>query len=344
MFAFMKAKYLLLLLLPIKVFGQSNTLFECSFKESAYSFGAISNQQFDSLTQTEKIKFKLRFTEKSIKTSIDNNYNLVREVVIDSMSDEPEWMNLAHRFIYGVNEIKMYDKNGKELPIVSYTNDQLDEKTKQISRLQKWGYHPGIRKFPEFSPNAIQKLNDEGATYELLADGRSKISSSGLTIIIDQAHLSIQHIFSIAGQEDKTITYIYTPYQDKGYLLSTVNSTQKIYTEKGPCLYETDLKNFHDYQISDFGGIMNKNAMLSEKLEIYPNPVSDILNASLNLKNDNFPVSVQIIDPINGNTLYDSNTPDKQLIQVNVNSLNSGQYLLRVVNQNSVLNSYFIKQ
>jgi hypothetical protein len=89
-------------------------------------------------------------------------------------------------------------------------------------------------------------------------------------------------------------------------------------------------------------GIDNTN--FSDKLILYPNPSSSILNITTSSNWDNKTFEYKIIDQSGRIILQDSTSINHQHAEINVSSIHSGIYIIEVISKDSILRRKFIKQ
>jgi PKD repeat protein len=73
------------------------------------------------------------------------------------------------------------------------------------------------------------------------------------------------------------------------------------------------------------------NELIVDRFEVYPNPVSDRLNVSIELPNNNKPIEIEIVDAGSRNVYREVHAPTSILNkQISVSDLAAGSYFLRV--------------
>jgi len=81
-------------------------------------------------------------------------------------------------------------------------------------------------------------------------------------------------------------------------------------------------------------------------LDVWPNPVNEVLNVSLDaniLNTLNAPFSLKIIDVAGNQHVYQAQLINETLIQLNTKNLPSGFYFVQVITENTVISKKFLK-
>jgi len=146
----------------------------------------------------------------------------------------------------------------------------------------------------------------------------SEINNDYFTVekSVDCANFKLVDIIKGAGTSN-TILY-YETYDNKPYLGTNYYR-----------LKQTDYDG--NYKYSDIR--MAYISLTNDKISIYPNPIKDNINIQINSA-EKTNVSIEIID-INGTVVYNRNknlNRDNNLIEINVNNLNSSVYFVKILN------------
>lgn len=334
----------LLLLLPIKVFGQSSPLFEYSYKESVYHFGAVSNHAFDSLTDAEKIRWNLRTTEKTVTKRMDETYHLATDIRYDSISNYPEWMTVPYRVEIRSDQIQSFDKNGNVISSQPTTPEkqQTDQMLSEEWKLH--GFHPGLSSFPLFTNADLEQLNEQGLTATRHPDGVVELQNADIHELIDFKNKFIQNIYVNSNGQSITVSRYYEAWGNNGFVLKIEKTEKTVNSEKGPCVRETDLHYFKDYTIVDNANLMTRDGNSEEKMELFPNPTDGHMQVYIKLAPENHAEQILIIHPITGQVEKTIPIADNDMILLDVSDVSNGQHLLRLINTSSTKNAFFIKQ
>ena len=78
-------------------FGQ-NIIYKQTNKIQEYNYGVVDTAGMRQLSEIEKIKYELKFVEKSYSKTIFDDFNSEYEVKIDSNEYQQDWMKLARKF------------------------------------------------------------------------------------------------------------------------------------------------------------------------------------------------------------------------------------------------------
>jgi hypothetical protein len=141
------------------------------------------------LSEIEKIKYELKFVEKTFSKTIFDDFNSVYEVKIDSNEYQQDWMKLARRFKYSNSGMEMYDGNNVWMKTLPYSTEQIANREEAKADIQEFGYHPGLAIFPEFTTDLIAQLATQNVQVTNLANGEVKVVSDGVTTLFNKYKL-----------------------------------------------------------------------------------------------------------------------------------------------------------
>ncbi|MCF8427298.1 MAG: T9SS type A sorting domain-containing protein [Bacteroidia bacterium] len=324
-------------------YGQS-LLYKQTNKILEYNYGVVDTAGMRKLSETEKIKYELRYVEKSYTKTIDQNYETVMDIVVDSNEYEKDWMHLARRFNYSSAGMNLYDKDNVFIKTLDYSQDQLDRRAELKTSIQTNGYHPGLTEFPEFNPAIITYLATQNVQVSTMANGEVKMVTPLNTTIFNKYNNTIVTEWIDSSGIKNRETKGYEPYlTNKGYLLKINKRERFVYSINGPCITETQMTFYNNYEIQDNGGLVDKAINKEASIAIYPNPNDGVFTVSATL-NDNVSISsVKVINVITGNFTTVSNGGQKTFL-VNLPNLSSGQYSVQLITSDQqTLNASFIK-
>lgn len=158
----------------------------------------------------------------------------------------------------------------------------------------------------------------------------SETDNSHFTLYNSKDGINFSELKTIEGAGFSTESTHYTHYDDAPY--EGINYYK---------LTQTD----YDGSVADLGiRSIRSDAYASQGIDIYPMPVNETLNFSLEL-NDEVSLGVQVID-LKGAILVDispKTIAGLNNFNIDITSLSSGTYILKVVNQNSTSVDKFIK-
>lgn len=346
----MKKRILKFALLGFSLAGSTliiaqNVLYKDRHKEVEYNYAIIDSGTFDQLSETEKIKYELRYSETSIAFQINPDYQTELEIVYDSNGYSKDWLKLPKRMVYGNDGIQLYGITGEVMNTLAYDDQQLlDRANDRIDKEQK-GYHPGLTFFPVGNPNFYSQLFANGIQYTDLGSGKFSITSDGVTTTYDKANLLITtERFDELGQKCKDYDGYTQMENGKGYLQVISKTERAVKSIHGPCLTEVKLNYYFDYHIEDNHQLMSKAInQIPETIFIYPNPNQGIFNIQVQLHPDNNIQQVRILNMTTGAIINLTNTGSNS-IEVNMPNLEMGFYAVQVQTNNSIITRQFLKQ
>jgi hypothetical protein len=313
-------------------------------KELVYHYGVIAEEQLSELTEIEKIKYELRVMERSVKKIIDKNYQTLLSVTIQKNDNEQSWMNLAQRFEYQPTGILLYDKKNSLLDSLSYSAQELESNQKIAQSIRESGYHPGLSSFDILTLEL--KSLAEAAGLQV----HSNEMGTKYTFTNQEAHIKETYNlenFTITREwiDEDGVTTIetngYEPYlNNKGYLQRIWKTERYLTSSAGVCITEVKIVYYSDYEITDYGKLIDKTIQNKETILIYPNP-----------NNGQFTVTTQTVHPIIETII--SNIVTGESFHVNLDKANTfsvdmsdkveGNYIIKVITNNNVISSQFIK-
>ena len=234
----MKTKILLLLILFNKnPLTAQNLLYQQTNKEIEYDYGIIDNAALNKVSEIEKIKYELKYAEKTFTKSIDQNFNTILEVTVDSNGYEKDWMNLAKKFRYDETGMLIIDKNNSIVKTIPYTTEQLNERIIRRDNIQSNGFHPGIINFPEFNSQTISQLVTQNIIVQNLSNGATKVTFKDKTTTYNKPNLTITNEWTDkSGFKNKETIGYETLADNKGYLQRIKKSERFINSVNGPCI------------------------------------------------------------------------------------------------------------
>lgn len=331
------------LLLHISGYGQK-VLYQQRNKILEYSYGVLDSGGVSLMNASEKIKYELKFTEKTYQKKIFNDYSFETEIKVDSNEYEEEWMNLPKRYLINTNGISFFDKKGILIRTIPNTTEQSDELKEEKNEIALKGFHPGLSIFPIFQPSLKSIYQQEGFKYELGNEGELIIERANTKTIFNLAKQTIVEEFIDADGIKNKITSGYEEMENKQGFLLRIEKHERFQTlEKGPCITETRLRYFTGFEIKDEGNLIGKSLQNESQITLYPNPNNGIFNAAINLKSGIHITSIKIINLRNGQvTTLD--TVSKNLIEINQANLPAGNYTLQITtSENKIINANFVK-
>jgi hypothetical protein len=336
----------LALLLHVWSYGQS-ILYKQQNKVLEYNFGVLDSGGMDLLTESEKIMYELKYMEKRYSKTIYNNYEWKVELKIDSNEYEQDWMKLSKHFSYTANGIEIYDEKGYIIKTIPYTADELAERAEEKQDIIDNGYHPGIAVFPEFTAPTIARLATEGIIVETLINGDVRMKSPTQTTYFNKARRTIIDEFKDKENIQNRITEAYDLMpNNKGYLPRINKHERYVKSIKGPCITETKLVYYTDYQIEDPGLLIDKAVQPKESIVLFPNPNNGVFTVNVTFA-DNASISeARIINLLSGasTNLEIGSGSNGKTIEVNRPNLAPGNYAIQVIGSNQkTLTVNFIK-
>ncbi len=327
------------LLLQGVCYGQ-NILYKQSNKILTYDYGVVDTAGMRKLSEIEKIKYELKFTQQSYSETIDQNYESQIELKVDSNEYEQPWMKLAKRIKYSMAGTELYDDQNALIKLTSYTSDQLANRAERKDEIRDNGFHPGLISFPSFSNADIAKLDSQNVVVSNLPNGEVKVVYDGRTTIFNKYKYTVVEEYIDDDGKKNRETKGYEPYMDnKGYLLRIYKKERFVNSVNGPCITETKLCYYNNYVITDNGGLIDKAIRFPETIELYPNPNDGVFTVKVNLNNNVNITSVKVINVLTGVSIPIDYINQKTFL-VNLPNLTTGQYVLQVTTSEQKALSY----
>jgi hypothetical protein len=308
-----------------------NILYKQTNKIQEYNYGVVDTAGMRQLSEIEKIKYELKFVEKTYSKTIFDDFNSVYEVKIDSNEYQQDWMKLARRFKYSNSGMEMYDGNNVWMKTLPYSTEQIANREEAKADIQEFGYHPGLAIFPEFTTDLIAQLATQNVQVTNLANGEVKVVSDGVTTLFNKYKLTIVTEFNDKEGYKNRQTQGYDPYlTNKGYLLRINKSERFVHSVNGPCITDTKITYYSNYTIQDPGALIDKAMIKPESLSLYPNPNDGVFTVAADLNNNVTISSVKVISVQSGAAINIDHGNQKTFL-VNLPNLATGNYVLQVV-------------
>ncbi len=207
------------LLLQGVCYGQ-NILYKQSNKILSYDYGVVDTAGMNKLSEIEKIKYELKFTQQSYSETIDQNYESQIELKVDSNEYEQPWMKLPKRIRYGNVGTELFDENNSLIKSIVNTPDQIASRLERKVEMRENGFHPGLISFPNFSASDIALLDSQNILVSNMPNGEVKVSFDSRTVIFNKYKFTIVEEFIDDDGKKNRETKGYEPYlENKGYLL-----------------------------------------------------------------------------------------------------------------------------
>jgi hypothetical protein len=324
-------------------FGQT-TLYKQSNKIMEYQFAVADSSAIRQMSESEKIKFELKYVEKSYTRTINSNFESNIEVKIDSNDFKKDWMTLAKKYRYTQTGIDMIGADNLVTKSIPYSTEELAFIAEEKASIEEVGFHPGIQRFPSFDAALINALSAENIIVTNLPNGEVKMQNGNVTTIYNSFKKTIVTDYTDGDGIKCKETCGYEPYgTDKGFLLKIKKLERFVTTNAGQCITETRLTYYTNYDILDNGNLVNKAMDKKDVVNLYPNPTDGVFTVSVSLKDDASIGSVKIIHAITGNTVT-VNHNNQSTFLVNMPNLAAGNYVLQIVTNNQrTINTNFIK-
>lgn len=324
-------------------FGQT-PLYKQNNKIMEYQFAVADSSAIRQMSESEKIKFELKYVEKSYTRTINNNFESNIEVKIDSNDFKKDWMTLAKKYRYTQTGIDMIGSDNLVSKSIPYSTEELAFITEEKEGIEEAGFHPGLRSFPSFNAAAINALSAENIFVSNMPNGEVKVTAGGTTTIYNSFKKTIVSDYTDGDGIKCKETLAYEPYGvDKGFLLKIKKLERFVTTNAGQCITETRLTYYTNYEIVDNGNLVNKAMDKKDVVNLYPNPNDGVFTVSVALKDDASIASVKVIHAITGSTVTVNHNGQSTFL-VNLPSLTAGNYVLQIVTNNQrTINTNFIK-
>jgi hypothetical protein len=161
------------LLLHFVSYGQK-TLFKQKNKILEFNYGVADSGGLERMNEMEKIKYELKFVEKTYRKYIFNDYTFETEIKIDSNDYEEAWMKLPNKFKYTFNGVSIYNKQGSFLKTIPCSQEQRDD-LKSEKEAIKVAFEQHRKIYPKIaieflsvwdSDTKIEKYNDGSKRYQ----------------------------------------------------------------------------------------------------------------------------------------------------------------------------------
>lgn len=337
---------LLLLLIgsSSRLWGQSPNTYEQTHHEVEMTYGVVAPESYSLLNDIEKIKYQLRYTQRTVYHLIDGNTDRL-EITIDSTNTEEPWMKLAKRFKYSDVGIDIVGRDGNTSRHIEYTEKQKDDRLEQKQRIAENGYHPGLVTFPELNEGTRKALIASGSMVEDVSPTVVKISTgTDQVTTIDSKMLTITEEWMDEDGLKNTELRAYEPYEtDKGFLLVMLKHERIRYSENGPCITEVKLKYYSQYTIQDLGRYIDKATHSEVLVSVYPNPNSGIFQISITGPASMVVQRIDLVNLVTGEVEIISNE-NKRSLSIDKSQLPAGNYAIRVQTNTQPITTSFYKQ
>ena len=339
----MKTKLIIVLILFSKnLLIAQNFSYQQTHKEIEYDYGIIDSAGLQKISEIEKIKYELKYTEKTVNRKIDQTGQTTLEVTIDSNGYQKDWMNLAKKFRYDENGMQILNQNST-VKTIPYSPEQIAERANQKDQIQSNGFHPGIIGFPEFTSQQITQLATQNIVVQNVSSGVVKVSFQNQTTTYNKPNLTITREWvDKNGFKNKETAGYESLLNNKGYLLKIRKFEKYINSVNGPCITEVKLTLYLGYTIQDEGHLIDKALNQNESIHIYPNPNDGVFTVNVQLLENSNIVSAKIINILTGHTTILDNATQNTFL-VNLPSLETGNYVLQVITNNTTINTHFFK-
>ena len=347
----MKSSTLRMIILSIGYLGvtqnlfSQNLLYKDSHKEVEYNYAVIEDGTFDGLSEIEKIKYELKYTETRHSKKILSDYNEETEIIYDSNGYNKDWLKLPQRIIYNQTNIELYGADGNLLNTIGYSNEQKMDITNNRADVEQKGYHPGLAYFPVGSQRFYNKLEEQGVHYVDLGNGKFSLLNGDISTTYDREKLLITtERIDENGNRCKDFAGYVEMENGKGYLQTILKRERYITDERGNCLTEIKLNYFFDYQIDDYAQLIDKSLEeIKENLVVYPNPNEGSFTLLLHISPDDNINEIRIVNMIDG-SVVPVQPEYSEMMTINMPDLSQGYYVVQVITSNSILTRQFIKQ
>jgi hypothetical protein len=309
-----------------------------------YQFAVADSSAIRQMSESEKIKFELKYVEKSYTRTINSNFESNIEVRIDSNDFKKDWMTLAKKYRYTQTGIDMIGSDNLVAKSIPYSTDELAFIKEEKACISEDGFHPGLIAFPSFDAATINALSAENIIVTNMPNGEVKVKSGGYTTIYNNLKKTIVSDYTDGDGIKCKETLAYEPYaSDKGFLLKIKKLERFVTTNAGKCITETRLSYYSNYEIEDNGNLVNKAMDKKDVVNLYPNPNDGVFTVAVALKDDASIASVRVIHALSGSTVV-VNHNNQSTFLVNLPNLIAGNYVLQLVTSNQrTINTNFIK-
>lgn len=135
-------------------------------KEIEHTYAIIDSGTIEDLTETEKIKYELRYTEKTISKKVLGDYTTEMLVIYDSNGYNKDWLTLPKKILFDNAGKHLIGKNDELLKTLEYSDKQLIDRMNDKIDVENQGYHPGLIGFPEGNDALYSVFNSAGIQYE----------------------------------------------------------------------------------------------------------------------------------------------------------------------------------
>lgn len=324
-------------------FGQA-TIFKQTNKIMDYQFAVADSVAVRQMSESEKIKYELKYVEKSYTRTINSNFESNIEVKIDSNDFKKDWMTLAKMYRYTQTGIDMIGSDNLVAKSIPYSTEELAFIKEEKADIAEDGFHPGIIAFPTFNAATINLLSAENILVTNMPNGEVKVKAGGHTTIYNNFKKTIVSDYTDGDGIKCKETLAYEPYGlDKGFLLKIKKLERFVTTNAGQCITETRLTYYSNYEIEDNGNLVNKAMDKKDVVNLYPNPNDGVFTVAVALKDDASIAGVSVIHAITGSRLA-VNHNNQSTFLVNLPNLIAGNYVLQIVTNNQrTINTNFIK-
>ncbi|MCU0441468.1 MAG: T9SS type A sorting domain-containing protein [Bacteroidia bacterium] len=344
----MKAAYAAALLISYSASAQQ-LLYKETHKEVSYDYAVIDSGTFEELSETEKIKYELRYSEKSVTKKILPDNSSYSEIYFDSNGYTKDWLKLPKRIVYDNDGMHLYNIQNELMTTLTYTDIQLTDRANDKIDVGDQGYHPGFVSFPAGNQQLFTQLANAGVQYQDYGNGKFSTTVENEKTIYDKQNLLIvtERVNSL-GQKCKDYEGYVLMEDGKGYLPLISKTETSVRTAKGVCLTEVKLVYYTDYKIEDPGGVFEKALIKGRPIEtvnVYPNPNNGLFSAEFVLRDDSRIQQIQLVNTISGEVInIEASDLNNGVLQINAADIPAGMYTFKAITNNSTLIRQFIKQ
>lgn len=326
-----------------------NLLYRDRYKEVEYNYAIIDSGFFEDLTETEKIKYELRYSEKIVHKRILEDYSSEQEIIYDSNGYSKDWLTLPRKVVYNDEGIHLYTSDNKVFDKITYTEEQLADRMEEKLDNEEHGYHPGLVHFPEGTALLFENLSSQGIAYENLGAGKFSVVMEGTKTTYDRNKLLITTEWTNTnGQKCKEYNGYLRMDNNKGYLHIVSKRETAVTSWNGLCLTEIALSYFTDYHIEDFVNLIGKSVQEVEQaamMVVYPNPNNGLFTVAYHLQSGDEVMEVQILDILTGQRFgFNVIESSDGSMKIDASSISKGMYSVRLITKQAVFNSQFFKQ
>ncbi|MEN0003151.1 MAG: T9SS type A sorting domain-containing protein [Bacteroidota bacterium] len=273
--------------------------------------------------------------------------------LLDAGLDE-DWMGDLRQIKITPDEIRGFNSAG-QLVVSETHSPQALALIERLTGDVLGGTDDDRMTFEPLTTSDVEDIRQAGGEIDQLDDASFKISRGDRSMIYDYRNYIIERQQIQKGRTKSNIRVEYYKVLDQDrYIPKLRTERTSTYTRTGRCIERIQTVAYSNYRFSSRGKGFKPGALvapatadveLAEKLQVYPNPVHDLLQVQLPPTYQNGKaVTLEIID-LTGSSIYRQLVfPEDSSANLKVGHLPKGVYFVKAVQDQATKVRQFIKQ